>query len=84
MPHNLWERLKKHEAAVLLFVRDPHMAFTNSRAAWNLRMAKVQQKVSGRFRAGRYAEAYCFFSGHGQSIRPIAFQMALSGEIGGE
>ena len=26
--HNLWERLKTHETAVLLFANDPHVAFT--------------------------------------------------------
>ena len=26
--HNLWERLKFHEAAILLFANDPHVAFT--------------------------------------------------------
>ena len=29
--HNLWERLKRHERAVLLFARNAHIAFTNKR-----------------------------------------------------
>jgi len=88
--HNLWERLKKHEAAVLLFARDPHVAFTNNRAEQDLRMAKVKQKVSGCFRTERYAEAYCRISSFLQTmanrgLNPlIAIQMALAGEIGGE
>ena len=28
--HNLWERLKEHEASVLLFAKDPHVSFTNN------------------------------------------------------
>ena len=30
--HNLWERLKKHEQAVLLFAKEPSVPFTNNRA----------------------------------------------------
>ncbi len=28
--HNLWQRLKEHETAVLLFARDPHVSFTKA------------------------------------------------------
>ncbi|MCU7848045.1 MAG: transposase [Candidatus Thiodiazotropha sp. (ex Lucinoma kastoroae)] len=52
--HNLWERMKTHEKAVLLFAKDPHVAFTNNRAEHDLRMAKVKQKVSGCFRVTLY------------------------------
>lgn len=55
---NLWERLKAHEAAVLLFAKDPPTAFTNNRAEQDLRMAKVMQMVSGCFRAEDYVHAY--------------------------
>jgi len=85
--HNLWERLKQYEAAVLLFARDPHVAFTNNRAERDLRMAKVKQKVSGCFRTERYANAYCRISSYLQTMASkgynplIAIQMALAGEI---
>lgn len=85
--HNLWERLKKHEAAVLLFARDPHVAFTNNRAERDLRMAKVKQKVSGCFRTELYANAYCRISSYLQTMANqghnplIAIQIALAGEI---
>jgi len=91
--HNLHERLRKHEEAVLLFARDPHVAFTNNRAERDLRMAKVKQKVSGCFRSEEYAKAYCRVSSYLQTMKNkginplIAIQMALSGEIyreGGE
>nr|WP_319395230.1 transposase [uncultured Desulfobacter sp.] len=62
--HNLWERLKEHETAVLLFAKDPYVPFTNNRAERDLRMAKVKQKVSGCFRHQRYADAYCRISSY--------------------
>lgn len=83
---NLWERLKRHEQAVLLFAREPHVAFTNNRAERDVRMAKVKQKVSGCFRTTRYAEAYCRISSYLQTTSNlgynplIAIQMALAGE----
>lgn len=88
--HNLWERLKKHESAVLRFAHDPNVAFTNNRAERDLRMAKVKQKVSGCFRSEVYAKAYCRISSYLQTmankgINPlIAIQMALNGEIASE
>ena len=85
--HNLWERLKEHEGAVLLFARDANVPFTNNRAERDLRMSKVKQKVSGCFRKVEYAEAYCRISSYLQTmayqgVNPlIAIQMALSGEL---
>ncbi|MCK5477826.1 MAG: transposase, partial [Methylococcales bacterium] len=81
------ERLKLHEAAVLFFAKDSHVAFTNNRAEQDLRMAKVKQKVSGCFRSEIYAQAYCRISSYlqtmaNQGINPlIAIQMALAGKI---
>lgn len=83
--HNLWERFKLHEAAILLFAKEPHVAFTNNRAEQDLRMAKVKQKVSGCFRAEEYAHAYCRISSYLQTMANrgynplIAIQMALAG-----
>jgi transposase len=85
--HNLWERLKLREQAVLLFAKLPHVAFTNNRAERDLRMSKVKQKVSGCFRTLIYAEAYCRISSYLQTMANrgygplVAIQMALSGEI---
>ena len=62
--HNLLERLKKHEASVLLFAKNSHVPFTNNRAERDLRMAKVKQKVSGCFRVSDYAKAYCRISSY--------------------
>lgn len=85
--HNLWERLKDNESAVLLFAKDAHVAFTNNRAERDLRMAKVKQKVSGCFRTLKYAQAYCRISSYLQTMANkgynplIAIQMALAGKV---
>jgi hypothetical protein len=85
--HNLWERLKEHESAVLLFARNPDVAFTNNRAERDLRMSKVKQKVSGCFRKTQYAEAYCRISSYLQTMANrgynplVAIQLALSGQL---
>ena len=54
--HNLHERLKKYEDAVLRFIHDPDVSFTNNAAERAFRMAKVKMKVSGCFRTRVYAE----------------------------
>lgn len=84
--HNLWERLKKHEAAVLLFAKNTHVPFTNNRAERDLRMGKVKQKVSGCFRVEKYAKAYCRISSYLQTMSAkgynplVAIQVALAGK----
>ena len=85
--HNLWERLKNHESAVLLFAKLPHVPFTNNRAERDLRMGKVKQKVSGCFRILIYAQAYCRISSYLQTMANkgynplVTIQMAFSGQI---
>ncbi len=87
--HNLWERLKEHEEAVLLFANHSYVPFTNNRAERDLRMSKVKQKVSGCFRTRKYAEAYCRISSYlqtmaNQGYNPlVAIQMAMSGQVYG-
>ena len=83
--HNLWERMQKHETAVLRFAKHPDVAFTNNRAERDLRMSKVKQKVSGCFRTRKYAQAYCRISSYLQSMANqgynplVAIQIALAG-----
>ena len=85
--HNLWERLKEYETAVLLFAKESYVAFTNNRAERDLRMSKVKQRVSGCFRNRQYAEAYCRISSYLQTMANhgynplVAIQMALSGKL---
>ena len=85
--HNLWERLREYESAVLLFAKNSDVSFTNNRAERDLRMAKVKQKVSGCFRTELYAKAYCRISSYLQTMANkghnplIAIQMALAGKV---
>ena len=91
--HNLLERLRKYESAVLLFAKDSQIPFTNNRAERDLRMAKVKQKVSGCFRSEDFAQAYCRISSYIQTMQSkgynplVSIQMAFAGQavaLGGE
>lgn len=85
--HNLWERLRDYEYAVLLFAKKSEVSFTNNRAERDLRMSKVKQKVSGCFRTKEYAKAYCRISSYLQTMANkgynplIAIQKAFAGDF---
>ncbi|MFI5164724.1 MAG: IS66 family transposase [Bacteroidia bacterium] len=56
---NLLERLREYEEDVLRFVEDKHAPFTNNQGENDLRMTKVQQKISGCFRSLEGALIFC-------------------------
>lgn len=55
---NLLERLQNYEGDVLRFMIDKVVPFTNNQGENDLRMAKVQQKISGCFRSEYGAEMF--------------------------
>jgi transposase len=56
---NLVERLRDYSPEVLRFVHDFRVNFDNNAAERDLRMMKVQQKISGTFRSFQGAVAFC-------------------------
>jgi transposase len=55
---NLHGRLETHRNAVLRFLRDPVVPFTNNRAERDIRMVKLRQKTSGCARSFTGAETF--------------------------
>jgi transposase len=56
---NLLTRLRDYEDQVLLFMTDKNVPFTNNQAERDIRMLKVQQKVSGQFKSLKSARYFC-------------------------
>ncbi len=66
---NLLERLLHYEGDVLRFMDNPIVPFTNNQGENDLRMTKVQQKISGCFRSLEGAQMFCRISGYLSTCR---------------
>jgi transposase len=66
---NLLRRLRDKREEVLRFMNGLQVSFDNNQAEQDLRMVKVQQKVSGGFRSQAGAEWYCVISGYISKVR---------------
>jgi len=56
--HNLLLRLERHQPDVLRFAHDLRVPFSNNQAEQDIRMVKLQQKISGCWRTSAGAERF--------------------------
>jgi transposase len=65
----LLERLREYEDDTLRFIQNSHVPFTNNQGENDIRMTKVQQKISGCFRSMKGAQTFCTVRGYLSSCR---------------
>ena len=78
---NLLERLIEYEEDVLRFVDNKIVPFTNNLAENDIRMTKVQQKISGCFRSMEGAKFFCRIRSYLSTCRKQDISLSQALEI---
>lgn len=84
---NLLERFRDFESSILRFMTDVNVPFSNNLAENDLRMTKVQQKISGCFRSFQGALTFCRVRGYLSTCRKhgitatYALQLLFAGKL---
>jgi transposase len=77
-PRSLINRLQRHRDEVLRFMRDLTVPFDNNGSERDLRMVKLQQKISGCFRTTDGARAFCRVRSYLSTARKQAHSLLYS------
>ena len=76
--HNLLKRMESKKDEVILFLHEIEQPFDNNLAERDLRMMKVQQKISGCFRSEAGAKVFCVIRSYLSTARKQGVNLIAS------